>query len=281
MYLSSSLKEFLNLETVISLPIDLYREINQFKEEDEKMISLLQIDTYRGFLNSYNYLLKRISNCTDHSFCGLKKISENFKFSAADYLLFQQMKAQLNTVDDSTAFCMDYFYKACKNKQYIEIIKDKYALINEVEKNAEETFIVDQKSQKYNLAQFLSANKNKILVLDFWASWCVPCMEEFKWFKDLISKYSKEQNLISFLFISMDKSQKNWETASEMFKFLDDKNSFILEDNFKSVFSKKYKINSIPRVIIIGRDGTLRSLEATSSQEDFKNLIDKLVTTYR
>jgi thiol-disulfide isomerase/thioredoxin len=57
----------------------------------------------------------------------------------------------------------------------------------------------------------LSSLKGKILYIDFWATWCKPCIEEFPYSKKLMQSIpSKFQKDIAFLFISVDDTEELW-----------------------------------------------------------------------
>lgn len=42
----------------------------------------------------------------------------------------------------------------------------------------------------------LSQHKDKVVILNFWASWCQPCLSEFESLKKLVMKYPKEKLLV-------------------------------------------------------------------------------------
>lgn len=271
-YLGSIIKGF----NLFDLPPDLKIEVKQVLEFDEKDSLLLQIDSYRGFLNSYNYLLEKFLNCTN-SLCRLTVITQNFNSSAKDYLLFKEIKNQLNQIDTSIKSAIDYFNFFCKNNKYTAIIGYEIKLIYQVGNNSSDDFIVNQNIDEYNLAKYLNERKSKIIIVDFWASWCLPCIRELSSFGKLLSKYSRNGNII-FLFISMDKSVNDWQKAYKSFKFMNKQNNYLLKNNFKAAFSKKYTIKSIPRIMIIGRDNIIISKDApNASSKEFEKIIDKII----
>jgi len=69
--------------------------------------------------------------------------------------------------------------------------------------------------------------KNKIIILNFWASWCGPCVDEFPEMIRLISKYKKDVVLVA---ISNDSIKK------DIFKFLKDFKEFDKTIYSKSVY---------------------------------------------
>jgi len=112
--------------------------------------------------------------------------------------------------------------------------------------------------------------KGKIIILDFWATWCVPCIESFSTINGLINRYS-ENNDVVFLTITKEEkkivqdffSKRNIELNS--FKAIDD-------DGFTF---KNYEISGLPATFIINKNGIL---VWSGRVEDIKeNYIDELV----
>ena len=57
------------------------------------------------------------------------------------------------------------------------------------------------------------AGKSKYLYLDFWASWCGPCIAEMPTLKKVYEKY--REHGLQVISISSDANEKNWKKAIE------------------------------------------------------------------
>jgi thiol-disulfide isomerase/thioredoxin len=103
----------------------------------------------------------------------------------------------------------------------------------------------------------LSSFKNKVVVLDFWATWCMPCRASFPAMQELLNKY-KDDNEVVFLYIDVwenKTAQKMQEIAS---KFIKDNNysfNVLLDVNDKVV--KDFKVDAIPAKFIINKKGEI------------------------
>lgn len=113
-------------------------------------------------------------------------------------------------------------------------------------------YLFDSKNKLFYLKDF----KGKYTFVNFWASWCVPCIKnipEFEKFKELY----KDQK-INFVSISIDKSQENWQNSLVLNK-LTGINLIDPEGILKSF----YKIQGIPFYVIIDPDGNLAHLNVS------------------
>ncbi len=108
----------------------------------------------------------------------------------------------------------------------------------------------------------MSTLKGKVIVLDFWATWCSPCKAAMPGMQMAVDRYKDNPDVV-FYFIDTAESDKNYKTTVP--KFINDNNytfnvlyDAIDENGRQNVVYNKYRINGIPHKMIIDRDGKLR-----------------------
>ena len=108
----------------------------------------------------------------------------------------------------------------------------------------------------------MSKLKGKVIVLDFWATWCSPCKAAMPGMKMAVERYAENPD-VAFYFISTCENDKNFKTTVP--KFIKEKNYpfEVLYDvspdgKGNGLYYNKYKINGIPHKMIIDQKGKLR-----------------------
>lgn len=101
----------------------------------------------------------------------------------------------------------------------------------------------------------LSNFKNKVIYLEFWATWCGPCLTD-KPKMELLKQLFKNDDSIVFLSVSIDDNLDAWKKY--LIKQGVSKDEFIVDRNKLS----NYNLLSVPRMILINKDFTIEQLYA-------------------
>jgi thiol-disulfide isomerase/thioredoxin len=119
--------------------------------------------------------------------------------------------------------------------------------------------------------------KGKVVYIDVWATWCAPCKKEIPYLEEMQHAMADRSDIV-FASISVDEDKAAWEkmvTEKEMMGV-----QLHAEGAFKSTICEDYRINGIPRFIIINKDGTVANANAPrpSSGDKIKKELEQAAT---
>ncbi|HYL71107.1 MAG TPA: TlpA disulfide reductase family protein [Candidatus Dormibacteraeota bacterium] len=123
----------------------------------------------------------------------------------------------------------------------------------------------------------LSEQRGKPVVLTFWATWCPPCKKELPILEALQRKLARDKLLVcaisfhenneSYAYLKKVAKEQGWSIS-------------LLDDPYGSI-ARHYGIESVPRLFIIGADGTIRAVHAGYGETSMDELIDDLNAAFR
>ena len=140
--------------------------------------------------------------------------------------------------------------------------------------------LVDQYGKKHNLQDY----KGKVIVINFWVSWCGDCKKEIPSVVELYKEYGKNKKDVIILGVVSPVSKKYPKNRDriekkELLTYIKD-NNYI----FPSLFDEtgktydEYEIEEYPSSFIINKNGHLRYyVKGAVSKEELKQYIDILL----
>ena len=116
----------------------------------------------------------------------------------------------------------------------------------------------------------LSDYRGKIVIVSFWASWCGPCRKELPVLA-AIQKSGTRDKIAVFAV--------NWQESRERFlqiKHVLKTESLTLVSDESGHYGKKYAVDGIPHMVIIGRDGRIAAVHVGYGEDEIPGLVDEI-----
>lgn len=98
----------------------------------------------------------------------------------------------------------------------------------------------------------LSEYEGKVVVLDFWASWCVPCRRSFPWLNDMSEKYADDGLVV--IGVNVDRQP---ESAAEFLERYPA--DFRIHYDSIGTLARQFGVQAMPSSFVIGRDGKIKN----------------------
>jgi thiol-disulfide isomerase/thioredoxin len=117
----------------------------------------------------------------------------------------------------------------------------------------------------------LSSLRGKVVLLDFWASWCAPCKEELPLLDDMAVRLKSKD--IEIVGLSIDESQADAE------QFLASKSawSLTLGHDPQQKTAERFKPPKMPTSYVIDREGVVRQMNPGFERADMKKIEAQLL----
>ena len=129
----------------------------------------------------------------------------------------------------------------------------------------------DAEGKEYTFADF----KDKVLVIDVWATWCHSCLANMHKFAGMRQWFMKEDD-VRFITVSIDRSEDKevWMEALKKHNMRGMLNLFP-DCEAQSQFETDFMISGVPRYIIIGKKGEIVSAHAPTPGPEMAAMIER------
>ncbi|WP_337041602.1 redoxin domain-containing protein [Emticicia sp. 17c] len=211
------------------------------KKKDEKRKKELQQQYVTAEESYYNTIKPMIAELGT-SLAGLIAIN-NFLNPEKDFEVFANAAAQLEKDGQNHFFA----------KLFIQDVKRRSA--GSVGSIAPDFSLVDMNGKNVKLSDL----KGKVVILDFWATWCGPCIMSFPGMKQAMDKYKNNPN-VQFLFVNTYErvEQGQWKETVNSFVNQRGFNTFPIILDIGGTVAGSYGVNGIPAKFCIDKEGKIK-----------------------
>lgn len=179
-------------------------------------------------------------------------------------------------MDSSVEREYQIFLSECPNPTIVNRLKYKYVekQIMAKGKKAPNFTATDLNGKTVSLSDF----EGKIVILDFWASWCAPCLRELMMenAQKLEEKYT--QKGIVFLKVNIDANEELWKNTLDRLKIRSIGTHIHQAGGFNSLVAKSYGITGIPTYLILDKKGfIIENVPPRPSDAKLAEVLDKIL----
>ena len=239
-----------------------------FPENRYSSMDVVQSDSLLHYIS--NYVIAQ-------DYCGDRNTLESFDFIETDTIITSLarngiLKRLINNIMDGEGGWHVYSEKTVS--QYLQKYKNITGDLVPEQSVEKKGIAADESSfglpletvggQRTTLEEVLGQHKGSLVYLEFWASWCAPCLAQIPYTKALHTRLSGYD--ICFLFVSTDTNRKNWERKVREHSDVFDGSYRIIDPD--ATFLKEIRLSSIPRYLIFDREGRILDPDAIRPSDD-------------
>ncbi len=126
----------------------------------------------------------------------------------------------------------------------------------------------DMEGKTYNLNELIE--RERVVHVVFWATWCFPCIEEIPQLREAYDKYHDRGLEVLGIVVNINQTRDGVRSFVEDYKV----NYTILWDDDRIM--GRYGVSNIPRNFLIGKDGIIRHA-GTALPDDYPAVLERLL----
>jgi thiol-disulfide isomerase/thioredoxin len=239
----------------------------------------LTLPSYRNFLINYldyKFLTDKSASAKGDAERKFDLIGKNFQKTKVREFLYSHLMKQLIdlSINDAARLMPEYLKIQSDSTQKSDVQMAYQEWSNLLPGKPSPKFTYTSVNNKLISLENI-IEQGKVIYMDIWATWCIPCLQELPNLEVLQSEFSDQG--INFVSISVDKDKKAWH------KMVKEKNmkgiQLIADRGNNSSIIHDYLIKSIPRFIILDKNGLIVHANAPRpSSKEIRKMLHSALT---
>ncbi len=132
--------------------------------------------------------------------------------------------------------------------------------------------LTSKAGSKTTIGAVLEKYKGKILVIDFWASWCQDCILALPKTQEIKDTYPQ----VDFVYFSLDRSYEQWNRGLVKYK-MESWDHYWFDQGWKNPFNNYIELNWVPRFIVVDQTSNIALYYAISPEDpNFVAVLERL-----
>lgn len=227
------------------------------------------LGTYMDMLTNQSFDFEQLFDSLDHIDIDLGELALRGKLAYLDRIIN-------NYSINSAQRYYDKIIKENNDTVLINNLSRKYHyLFDEAVNNSKDIELIDHSGERLNFGNIIEKYKGKIIYVDFWASWCAPCLAEMPASKKLREKYADKK--IVFVYLATNDKEDAWRKAISTAELNDVEDNYFILNNKTSKALEDLNIRSIPRYLIYHEGKLIQKDASRPSDKQINKVLDKLL----
>jgi len=161
--------------------------------------------------------------------------------------------AALSKLDEQVTIQPIKDYILSINNHYVKLGDQKISYLGSL-KNTDH--LKETKDANLLFEQLIAPYKGKIIYVDFWGTWCGPCLEQMPFMRDVKKEFVGKE--VIFMYLANNSPEKSWQNVIKQMDLAGENVvHYRLPAEQQAMIERKFSVNSFPTYLLIGKDGNL------------------------
>ena len=170
-----------------------------------------------------------------------------------DFLFKQNINNYERFHDVVNTYIKEPFLKEPLQKKYLQT-----KLMLESPQIYTETILKEAANLSINelVDEIFQQNKGKVIYVDFWATWCAPCLAEFPNSKEVEHEFEDKDKDVAFVYLCLESDENQWKATIDKFQL--GGQHYHLSYKQSTEIRNLFDVRGVPEYLLIDKSGVIK-----------------------